>query len=291
MFIGSFVALVTPMHPDGSIDYPAYEKLLQWHVSSKTDGLVILGTTAECPTIQPDERLRLIETAIAQVGGKKPVIVGTGTNCTQTTISLTQQAAACGADGALLITPYYNKPTQAGLKAHYAAVAEAVDIPLILYNCPSRTGCDLLPETVAELADYKHIVAIKEASGDSARYSQLASYVALISGNDDETLNMMRVGATGVISVAANVVPDQMHQLCAWTQAGELHKAEQLDTWLQPLFHALFTETNPIPTKYALQVLGFIQQGIRLPLTWLSEAHQIELRALLNREEFSCVNA
>lgn len=291
MFKGSLVALVTPMHPDGSIDYLAYERLLEWHLEGKTDGLVILGTTAESPTILPDERLRLIETAIGMSAGRKPVIVGTGTNSTQSSIQLTQQAKACGADAALLITPYYNRPLQTGLMAHYEAIADAVDIPQILYNCPSRTGCDLLPETVAELSSHQHIVAIKEASGDASRYTKLTSYLPVLSGNDDETLNMIRLGADGVISVAANVVPTQVHQLCHWAQMGELDKAEQLNNWLQPLFKALFIETNPIPTKYALQVLGFIQAGIRLPLTWLSEAHQIELRALLNQEEFQCVRS
>lgn len=290
MFSGSIVALVTPMLPTGEIDIAAWKRLLSWH-RLYSDGIVILGTTGESSTLTESERVELIKLSVEVLAGEKPVIVGTGTNCTRTSIELTQQALALGADAALLITPYYNRPMQAGLVAHYQAVADAVEIPQILYNCPSRTGCSLSIETISQLSQHPRIVAMKETAGDLDRHKAIVDTgLILLSGNDEDTLSMMHCGAKGVISVVANVVPEQLQRLCAWQNAGNTEAANALFVQMLPLFEALFCETNPIPVKFAMESLGLIQSGIRLPLTRLSQAHQSLLESLLSREEFSCAS-
>ncbi|MBS0350755.1 MAG: 4-hydroxy-tetrahydrodipicolinate synthase [Proteobacteria bacterium] len=282
MFYGSLVALVTPMQPDGAVDYATLSELVEWHIASKTDGLVILGTTGESPTIEPVERRQIIERVVTQVRQKIPVVVGTGTNCTKHTIQLTKQAMELGADGALIVTPYYNKPTQEGLYQHFAAVAEAVPLPQILYNVPSRTGCDLLPETILRLDHFTNIVGVKEATGDISRVEQLSSTeMDLLSGDDGTAAAFMLAGGKGVISVVANVAPRQIHELCQAALKKESQQVDEYDQQLSSLYKALSCEANPIPVKWALHEMGKIKSGIRLPLTFLSERCQPAVRSAL----------
>lgn len=274
MFQGSLVALVTPMHEDGAIDYASFEKLIDWHIENKTDGLVILGTTGESPTIEHDERRELIKCAVARCRNKMPVIVGSGTNSTAHTIFLTQEAMSLGADAVLLVTPYYNKPTQEGLFQHYRAIATAVPIPQILYNVPGRTCCDLLPETISRLSQFANIIGVKEATGDVNRLKKLLSLnlkMDYFTGCDENNLEFILTGGVGTISVAANIAPKKIHELCVAALKGDRATAEKIDQSLRELYRVLFLETNPIPTKWALQKMGFIQSGIRLPLTPLSQ--------------------
>lgn len=288
MFHGSLVALVTPMHPDGSIDYSTLTKLVDWHVNNYSDGLVILGTTGESATIEITERQRIIHHVVEQVGDCLPVIVGTGTNSTAHTIKLTQQAMEAGADAALIVTPYYNKPTQEGLFAHFSAIAKAVPIPQVLYNVPSRTGCDLLPTTVLRLNQYSNIVGLKEATGEIERLKQLAeANLDLLSGDDATALSFILSGGRGVISVVANVAPKMVHKMCKLASEGDQQQALQYDRLLQGLYKALFCESNPIPVKWALQEMGMIEAGIRLPLTPLSEYFHQQVRMAL--EQANCL--
>lgn len=292
MFQGSIVAIVTPMTKEGQIDYYAFEQLIEWQLDNGTDGIVVIGTTGEAPAIGSDERKRLIKLAVAVADGKKPVIVGTGTNCTQTTIALTQQAFELAADAALLVTPYYNKPTQEGLYAHYTAVAKAVPMPQILYNVPSRTQCDLLPETVVRLSEHEHIIAIKETVTDVARFKKIVSEtdLVLLGGNDEDAIELFEQGGKGVISVAANVVPQKFSQMCHAALNKDWDRARQLAQQLMPLMQALFVESNPIPVKWALHKMNKIQRGIRLPLTWLSSEHEQVLGDAIKNEETVCVS-
>lgn len=284
MFHGSLVALVTPMHSDGSIDFASYEKLIDWHIHNQTDGLVILGTTGESATIESNERQEMIRIAVSRARHKIPVIVGAGSNATAHTISLTREAMSLGADAVLLVTPYYNKPTQEGLFQHYRAVANAVPIPQILYNVPGRTCCDLLPETISRLSQCANIVGVKEATGDLNRLKKLLSMhlkMDFYSGDDPTAMEFMLQGGQGVISVAANVVPTPFHALCVAALKGDRVTAEKIDVSLRELYKVLFIETNPIPTKYALQKMGLIQSGIRLPLTPLSVHHRAAVELAL----------
>ncbi|OGT43810.1 MAG: 4-hydroxy-tetrahydrodipicolinate synthase [Gammaproteobacteria bacterium RIFCSPHIGHO2_12_FULL_40_19] len=285
MFHGSLVALITPMHTNGSIDFLSLEKLIDWHSENKTDGLVILGTTGESATIDQDERREMIQLTVARARHKMPVIVGTGTNATAQTIALTQEAMSLGADAVLLITPYYNKPTQEGLFQHYRAIAQAVPIPQILYNVPGRTCCDLLPETILRLSQFANIVGIKEATGDLNRLKKLLSLqlkMDFYSGDDPSAMEFMLQGGKGVISVAANVVPTVFHALCDAALRGDRDTAEKINGTLIDLYRVLFIETNPIPTKWALTKMGLIQSGIRLPLTALSAQHHANVESVMH---------
>lgn len=282
MIQGSIVAIVTPMLSSGEIDFPAFDRLLEWHVSSGTDAVVVVGTTGESPTLTLEEHCAVIERCVKTINGRIPVIAGTGSNSTAEAIFYTQAARDLGADACLLVTPYYNKPSQEGLYQHFRKVAEEVDIPQILYNVPGRTGVDLLPETVSRLADLKNIVGIKEATGDLDRGQQVinlcADRIAVYSGDDATALDLILAGARGNISVTANVAPAQMHEMCALALVGEKEKASLLNARLAGLHNALFLESNPVPVKWALNELGKIESGIRLPLVTLSQAYHIPLR-------------
>lgn len=284
-FKGSIVALITPMSADGSIDWTALDSLIEWHIASGTNAIVSVGTTGESATLDVNEHLEVIRHSVEVVAGRIPVIAGTGANATSEAIHLSRAAMRIGVDACLLVTPYYNKPTQAGLIAHYSAIAKEVSIPQILYNVPGRTACDLLPETVAQLAEIPLIVGIKEASGEASRVAEIRSRCGddcyVLSGEDALTQEMMELGAVGVISVTANVVPRLMADFCRFHASGKREQAERLDQRLQPLHAALFVEPNPIPVKWALHLLGRIESGIRLPLQPLSEPHRKQLKDVL----------
>jgi 4-hydroxy-tetrahydrodipicolinate synthase len=269
MFSGSLVAIVTPFK-NGKLDERAFGDLIEWQIKNGTNGIVPCGTTGESATLTHEEHHRVVKLSVEVAKRRVPVIAGTGSNSTDEAISLTKHAKEAGADGALLITPYYNKPTQEGLYRHYKAVAEAVEIPQILYNIPGRTGVNMLPATVARLAVMKNIVGIKEGSGSVQQASEIAQNcgdrLTVLAGDDALTLPMMAVGAKGVITVTANVMPKEMAQLVAFFKAGQIDEARQLHFKLSPLFAALFYETNPIPVKEALGMMGKIDPELRLPL-------------------------
>jgi len=285
MFRGSIVALVTPMTTAGRIDWDALARLVDWHVAQGTDGIVPAGTTGESATLTTEEHIRVIEAVVRAADGRVPVIAGTGSNSTAEALELTQAAQAAGADGSLQVTPYYNKPTQEGLYRHYAFLAEKCDLPQMLYNVPGRTACDLLPATVARLAPIDNIVGIKEATGDVARVGEIhrlcGSDFAVLSGEDGKNLELMRAGAVGLVSVTANVVPGLLAAFTDAMLAGDEATAAALDLRLQPLHRVLFLESNPIPVKWALFELGLAENGIRLPLTLLSEQFREPLRQVL----------
>jgi len=276
MITGSIVALVTPMHPDGAIDWQALARLIEYHIESGTAGLGVVGTTGESPTLTVPEHCEVIRFAVEQAGGRIPVVAGTGGNSTHEAIELTVSAAEVGADYSLSVTPYYNRPTQQGLFEHFQAVALAVNLPIILYNVPGRTGCDLLNETVVRLSQIDNIVAIKDATGDVQRGSRLIEAVpdgfAVFSGDDATALELMRHGAKGNVSVTANIAASDMAAMCHLALAGEWEAAADIDAKLATLNDLLFSEANPIPVKWAMAHRGMIDSGIRLPLTPLSEA-------------------
>ena len=270
MFQGSIVALVTPMNSDGSIDVGNFKNLLDFHIENKTDGVVVLGTTGECPTIDFDEHTFLIKEAVSHINGRIPVIAGTGANSTKEAVFLTQSAKEAGADACLLVTPYYNKPNQKGLFEHYKAINDAVDIPQILYNVPPRTGCDIENDTVIMLSQLSNIIGIKDATGELARIDFLKGKVKsnfiFISGDDLSFLEFMERGGCGVISVTANVKPDLMHNICHTILSGDKEKSRIINNQLTSLHKAMFVDSNPIPVKWLLNYLGLINKGIRLPL-------------------------
>jgi len=286
MFSGSMVALVTPMRADGSLDSDCLHKLVEFHIESGTDAIVAVGTTGESATLTVEEHCDVIRQVVQQVNGRIPVIAGTGANSTAEAIELTGYAKDLGVDAVLLVTPYYNKPTQQGLYLHYKAIAEAVDIPQILYNVPSRTACDLLPETVARLADIENIVGIKEATGDLSRVSQIKALcgdkLELYTGEDANTVDFILSGGQGVISVTANVAPAAMHAMCQAALSGDEQQARTINDQLALLHKTLFVEANPIPVKWALSEMGLIPVGIRLPMTVLSETYHQSVRDALN---------
>ncbi len=285
MLTGSLVALATPMLADGGLDLDALRRLVDWHVEQGSDGLVIVGTTGESPTVGFDEHCRLIRTAVEQAAGRIPVVAGTGANSTAEAIELTECAKEAGAVAGLSVAPYYNKPTQEGLYRHFRTIAEAVDLPMILYNVPGRTVADIGNDTVLRLAEVPGIVGIKDATGNIERGSDLIRRVrpdfAVYSGDDGSALALMLLGGKGVISVTANVAPRFMHEMCAAALAGDLALAREINFRLLPLHQKLFVEANPIPVKWALAEMGHIQPGIRLPLTPLSAQYHATVRAAL----------
>ena len=281
MFQGSIVAIVTPMNFDGSIDVGNFKNLLDFHIENKTDGVVVLGTTGECPTIDFDEHTYLIKEAVLHIDGRIPVIAGTGANSTKEAVFLTQSAKKAGADACLLVTPYYNKPNQKGLFEHYKTINDAVNIPQILYNVPARTGCDLENKTVISLSKLSNIIGIKDATGELERIDFLKDKVKksfiFISGDDLTFLDYMERGGCGVISVTANVKPDLMHNICHNFLNGNNEKSRTINNKLGSLHKALFIDSNPIPVKWLLNYLGLINQGIRLPLVELDKKYQTKL--------------
>ncbi len=285
MFHGSMVALVTPMRDDGAIDEQSFAQLVEFHVENGTDALVVVGTTGESATLDHKEHCDLIRSAVELAKGRLPIIAGTGANSTREAIDLTRCAMQSGADACLLVTPYYNKPTQEGLYRHFKAVADAVPIPQILYNVPGRTACDMSNDTVERLASISNIVGIKDATGDMVRGKELiercGDKIDVYSGDDATTLDLMRLGGKGGISVTANVAPRQMHEMCAAALAGEFERAGDINSKLMPLHKNLFVEANPIPVKWALYEMGLIPPGIRLPLTELSDKYHDTVRQAL----------
>ncbi|MCB1694151.1 MAG: 4-hydroxy-tetrahydrodipicolinate synthase [Pseudomonadales bacterium] len=285
MIEGSIVALVTPMHADGAIDWKRLDELVEWHIEAGTDSIVPVGTTGESPTVTPAEHCDIIARVIDVAGKRVPVIAGTGANSTQEAIELTEAAKAAGADACLLVTPYYNKPTQEGLYLHHKAIADAVALPQVLYNVPGRTACDMLPETVARIAELDLVIGIKEATGDVNRTLKIlelcGTKLVVYSGDDATAVDLMLNGARGTISVTANVVPDKMAAVCAAAVTGDAEKARSLNEPLMGLHTGLFLEANPIPVKWALAEMGKIERGIRLPLTELSEQYRDAVREAL----------
>lgn len=291
MFTGSLVAIVTPMFEDGRLDLDALKKLIDVHVDAGTDGIVIVGTTGESPTVTVDEHCLLIKTTIEHVAKRVPVIAGTGANSTAEAIELTANAKSLGADACLLVAPYYNKPSQEGLYQHFKAVAEAVDIPQILYNVPGRTGCDLSNDTVLRLAQLPNIVGIKDATGGIERGTDLLlrkpANFAVYSGDDATAMPLMLLGAKGVISVTANVAPTLMHDMCVHALNGNVAAAIACNAKLFALHQKLFVEANPIPVKWVLQQMGLIGTGIRLPLVNLSSQYHEVLRNAMQQADIA----
>lgn len=279
MYQGSFVALVTPFNANYEIDFDAYGRLVDFHLEKGTNGIVPCGCTGEAATLSHDEQKACIRFVVERVAGRVPVIAGTGSNNTKEALGLTRYAKEAGADGALLITPYYNKPTAAGQIAHYTTIAQAVDIPIMLYNVPSRTGVKMEPQTIAELRKIPNIISIKEACGSVDQVSQILGLcdINVVSGDDSLTLPMIAVGASGVVSVAANVMPAETAALCAAANRGDFAAARAIHYRLSPLFKALFFETNPMPVKAILAKMGLIQNVLRLPLTPVLDATSAKL--------------
>lgn len=283
MFRGSMVAMITPMTSTGEIDEAALERLVAFHIESGTDAIVAVGTTGESATLSPAEHIHVVKRVVTLAKGKIPVIAGTGSNSTQEAIALTREALEVGADACLLVTPYYNKPTQEGLYRHFKAIAESVAIPQILYNVPGRTVCDLLPETVERLAPIANIVGIKEATGNLERAKDImqrcGDQLEVYSGDDATAMELILLGGKGNISVTANVTPALMHQMCSAALSGNRAEAERLDALMRALHSTLFVEANPIPVKWALAQMGYgHEEGIRLPLTPLSTQHHETVR-------------
>ena len=289
MITGSIVALVTPMHDDGAVDWDSLHKLVEFHIKEGTDGIVAVGTTGESATLTVKEHCEVVRRVVEQVSGRVPVIAGTGGNATAEAIELTAEAKKLGADACLLVTPYYNKPTQEGLYLHFKSIADAVDIPQILYNVPGRTAVDMMPETVARLAGHKNIIGIKEATGILERGTQIRELCgedfAIYSGDDGTSMELMLQGANGIISVTNNIAPKQMAELCVASIKGDREAAEAINNKLDIMHNKLFLEANPIPVKWALFEMGHIGKGIRLPLTPLSEQYRAELSDALKQAE------
>jgi 4-hydroxy-tetrahydrodipicolinate synthase len=287
MFTGSMVAIATPMNEDGSVDYESLDKLVDFHLENKTDVIIPAGTTGESATLDHEEHCEVIKRVVDRVKGRVPVVGGTGANSTWEAISLTRCAADAGVDACLLVTPYYNKPTQEGLYQHYKKIAEEVDIPQILYNVPGRTACDMMPETVGRLSKFKNVIGIKEASGDMSRAPKIrelcGSDFMIVSGEDNQAMESILAGGQGVISVTANVAPRIMHEMCQAALAGDREKAQALNEKIEDLHRVLFIESNPIPTKWSLHEMGLIPAGLRLPLTPLDAQYHEEVREALKK--------
>ena len=281
MFTGSMVAVATPMNEDGSIDFESYDNLIEFHIENKTDAIVPVGTTGESATIDHKEHCEIVSFVVSKVANRIPVIAGTGANSTSEAIALTKYAYDAGVDGCLSVTPYYNKPTQEGLYRHYKAIAESVPVPLIPYNVPGRTSCDMLPETVERFLKINNIVAVKEAIGDLKRIKKLVDIcgdkINILSGDDFTAMEALLLGGKGVITVTGNIAPKYMHLMCKAAIEGDRKLAEEYDKKIAGLHKDLFLESNPIPTKWALYKMGLIKSGIRLPLTLFSEEHHEKL--------------
>lgn len=291
---GSIVAIVTPFKEDGTVDEEGFQELVRWHLKEKTHGLVVVGTTGESATLSKEEKARVFEIALKEAKGKVPVILGTGTNNTAVSIELTKMAQEMGADAVLMVTPYYNKPTQEGLYRHYEAVARAVKVPIILYNVPGRTSVSLAPETVARLSKIRNIIGIKEATGCMKQATEIfrltGNKFRVFSGDDFTAYSLMALGGHGVISVAANVVPREMARFMEACLKGKWDQARKMHLKLYPLFKAMFLETNPVPAKTALALMGRIgSPTVRLPLAPMSEANLEKLRAIL--QEYGLIEA
>ena len=285
MIAGSMVALVTPMDAQGRLDWDSLSKLVDFHLENGTHAIVAVGTTGESATLDVDEHIKVIEFVVKRVDGRIPVIAGTGANSTREAVELTRNAKNAGADACLLVVPYYNKPTQEGLYQHFKHIAEAVDIPQILYNVPGRTSCDMQAETVIRLSSVPNIIGIKEATGDLQRAKAIIDGVSpdfiVMSGDDPTAVELILLGGKGNISVTANVAPREMADLCEAALAGDADKARAINEKLMPLHKNLFVEANPIPVKWALVEMGLMHEGIRLPLTWLSAScHETVRQAL-----------
>ena len=285
MIKGSIVAIVTPMHADGSLDYPGLQKLIDWHIAEGTDGIVIVGTTGESATVSVAEHCELIRFTVEHAKGRIPVIAGTGGNSTVEAIKLTEAAKEFGADAALVVVPYYNRPTQEGMYQHFKAIAQAVDLPIILYNVPGRTVADMSNETVVRLAAIANIVGIKDATGNIGRGLELLKLVpktfAVYSGDDPTAMALMLCGGAGNISVTANVAPKAMHEMCAAAMAGDIEKAVAINAKVMTLHSKLFVEPNPVPVKWALAEMGMMPAGLRLPLSPLSAEFHDTVRGAL----------
>lgn len=286
MLTGSLVAIVTPMHPDGALDFPRLQALIEWHIAEGTDGIVIVGTTGESATVDFDENCSLIKAAIEYADKRIPVIAGTGANSTKEAIFLTEFAQRAGADYALSVVPYYNKPTQEGIYRHFKAVAEATDLPIILYNVPGRTVADMSNDTALRLAEVKNIVGIKDATGNIGRGADLLSRApkgfSIYSGDDATAMALILLGAAGTISVTANVAPRDMHAMCMAARTGHRDVAIAINNRLLALHNDLFLEANPIPVKWALQQMGKIESGIRLPLTPFEPRYHAALKQAMH---------
>jgi 4-hydroxy-tetrahydrodipicolinate synthase len=285
MITGSLVAIVTPMHEDGGLDIARFRKLIDWHVAEGTDGIVVVGTTGESPTVDFDEHKELIRIAVEHAKGRIPVIAGTGGNSTAEAIELTESAKKAGATACLSVVPYYNKPSQEGLYRHFAKIAETVDMPMLLYNVPGRTAADMHNDTVLRLAQLPGIIGIKDATANIERGTDLIRRAprgfAIYSGEDSTALALMLLGGHGVISVTANVAPRLMHEMCARALAGDVKTSRELNLKLLPLHQRLFVEANPIPVKWALAQMGMIEAGVRLPMTPLAERFHEAVREAL----------
>ncbi|MDG2159522.1 MAG: 4-hydroxy-tetrahydrodipicolinate synthase [Gammaproteobacteria bacterium] len=294
MFKGSMVAIVTPMNEDGSLDHESLEGLIEFHINNQTDVIISVGTTGESATLNFKEHSEVIKSTLSFVNKRIPVVAGSGANSTSEAIELTERSKDLGADGCLLVTPYYNKPTQNGLYEHYKKIADEVSIPQILYNVPGRTSVDMLPETVHRLSTHPNIVAIKEASGNLDRSKELiekcADNISIFTGDDKTSARDILLGFKGNISVTANIVPLEMHNMCKLAMEGKAEEANKINSKIDILHDNLFIESNPIPVKWALHRMGLIKKGIRLPLTWLDEKYEEILEKSLHNSDIILKN-
>lgn len=287
IFEGSAAAVITPMDDDGNIDFSAMERLLDFQMENHTDGIVVNGTTGESAVLSDEERLQIIAFTIKHIGGRIPVIAGTGSNCTAHAVRLSKEAEALGADALLVVTPYYNKASQQGLQEHFTAIADSVKLPIILYNVPGRTGVNISPETCRKLSGHPNIQAIKEAGGDISRVAKIASLcrndLDIYSGNDDQTVPVLSLGGKGVISVLANIMPKEMHEMCRLFLDGKTAESAGMQLELLDLMNALFCEVNPIPVKAALNLMGFCKESYRLPLTPMGSTERDRIIKVMKR--------
>ncbi len=285
IFTGAGVAIVTPMNADGSVNYTKYRELIDWQIENGTDAIITCGTTGESSTLGHEEHIQVMRAAVEQAAGRVPVISGTGSNDTAYCIELSKEAEALGADGLLLVTPYYNKASQKGLLLHYNRIADAVNLPIILYNIPSRTGVEIKPKTVAQLAKHPNIVAVKDATGNIATVAQIAALcdIDIYSGNDDQIVPLLSLGGKGVISVLSNILPRQTHDICAKWFAGDVQGSRDLQLHYLDLIAALFSDVNPIPVKEAMNLMGMDVGDCRLPLCGMEDAARDNLAAVLRR--------